>query len=241
LARATKKKSFALVYHGGGPEDFIGIRVECSGLGKEFVSNVSFGRDPEGDLYYKDKSKLTGECRYEVEFQVGSVLSIKIFAGCDSTSSDLIAQFVGTDPASAIGWLSYDERHPEFELKGTWLDYNPLSIEGSRIICRPGSTTVTINLASIYRKVTFNLPTASPLGMDHLGIMTINGDIKSIRPGTKSYVDYNSDRVIFYPQMGSTKMTAYFIPDIVKNEDLYSLGGSEFISDGLTAVWLALS
>lgn len=34
----------ALVYHGGSPQDFIGIRVECPGISKEFVSNIAFGR-----------------------------------------------------------------------------------------------------------------------------------------------------------------------------------------------------
>jgi hypothetical protein len=34
----------ALVYHGGSLQDFIGIRIECSKIGKEFVSNIAFGR-----------------------------------------------------------------------------------------------------------------------------------------------------------------------------------------------------
>ena len=51
--RAQAEKDFAgghshpavaLVYHGGSAQDFIGIRIECSGAGKEFVSNIAFGR-----------------------------------------------------------------------------------------------------------------------------------------------------------------------------------------------------
>lgn len=34
----------ALVYHGGSAVDFIGIRIECPGARKEFVSNIAFGR-----------------------------------------------------------------------------------------------------------------------------------------------------------------------------------------------------
>jgi len=34
----------ALVYHGGSARDFIGIRIECAKAGKEFVSNIAFGR-----------------------------------------------------------------------------------------------------------------------------------------------------------------------------------------------------
>ena len=34
----------ALIYKGGGTQDFIGVRVECAELSKEFVSNIPFGR-----------------------------------------------------------------------------------------------------------------------------------------------------------------------------------------------------
>ena len=41
---AFHQPAVALVYHGGSAQDFIGIRIECAKAGKEFVSNIAFGR-----------------------------------------------------------------------------------------------------------------------------------------------------------------------------------------------------
>jgi hypothetical protein len=32
------------VYYGGSAQNFIGIRIECAKAGKEFFSNIAFGR-----------------------------------------------------------------------------------------------------------------------------------------------------------------------------------------------------
>ncbi|KDR79308.1 hypothetical protein GALMADRAFT_243253 [Galerina marginata CBS 339.88] len=223
----------ALVYHGGAAVDFIGIRIECSKAGKEFVSNIAFGRDPEGELYYNDIKALSGLGKYEIQFQVGQVLQIVI----RNPNQGIVATFVGPDPASAIGWLTFDADHPEVPLVGNWGDYNAFDV-ASVISCNPGSTDVTVSLASLSKKVTFKLPRASVKGMNHMGTTTIKS-IDDISNGTRSMVDFDADRVLFYPQVGSKVMTGYFIPAVQDKADLVALGQQAFISSGPNAVWQA--
>jgi len=221
----------ALVYHGGSAVDFIGIRIECAKAGKEFVSNIAFGRDPEGDLYYNDIKALAGVGKYEIQFKVGQVLQIVI----RNPNGGHVATFVGRDPASAIGWLEFDADHPNVPLVGNWNDYNALDVN-SVITCAAGSTDVTISLDSLAKKVTFKLPRASVKGMNHKGTTTVTS-VKMIPNGTRSMVDFDSDRILFYPQIGSKVMTAYFIPEIEVKADLEALGHQAFISSSANAVW----
>ncbi|KAF9036394.1 hypothetical protein BJ165DRAFT_1533220 [Panaeolus papilionaceus] len=225
------KPASALVYHGGSPQDFIGIRIECSGVRKEFVSNIAFGRDPKGNLYYNDVNSLTGECSYSVEFNVGSVLSIVV-----TKNGTDVAQFVGKDPASAIGWLSFDADHPEVPLKGSWLPYDPMEVS-SDIICAAGSTSCSISLQSAGKKVTFALDKASAKGMNHVGVMCIKAKLADIPNGTRSIVDFDPDRILFYPTSGQSNLTAFFIPHVDSKADLTAMGSNSFISNGATAVW----
>jgi len=221
----------ALVYHGGSAVDFIGIRIECAKAGKEFVSNIAFGRDPEGELYYNDISQLAGIGKYEIQFKVGQVLQIVI----RNPNNGIVATFVGADPASAIGWLEFDADHPEVPLRGNWNDYKALDV-ASVIKCAPGSTDVTISLDSLAKKITFKLPRPSVKGMNHMGTTTISS-VNDIPNGTYSMVDFDADRVLFYPQVGSKTMTGYFIPAVKEREDLVALGHQAFISSSANAVW----
>jgi hypothetical protein len=221
----------ALVYHGGGAVDFIGIRIECPKAHKEFVSRVPFGRDPEGELYYHDIKDLTGFGKYEILFQVGEVLQIVI----RNPNNGIVATFVGQDPAKAIGWLQFDADHPDVPLIGDWKDYNGFDVP-STIKCDKGSTDVTISLPSLSKKVTFKLLSSCVNGISHDGTTTVS-DINNISNGTLSMVDFDADRVLFYPKTGSTTMTAYFIPEIEEEADLVALGKQSFISTSAIAKW----
>jgi len=182
-------------------------------------------------LYYSDIKKLVGFNKYAIQFKVGEVLQIDIF----TPNNDPVACFVGPDPASAIGWLTFDADHPDVPLVGNWKDYKAVDV-ASTITCTIGTTDVTISLDSLDKKVTFKLPSACVKGMNHAGTTTIKS-VKDIKNGTYSMVDFDADRVLFYPKIGSSDMTAYFIPSIQEKADLVALGGQKFISSSANALW----
>jgi len=192
---------------------------------------ISLLADPEGELYYNDIKELAGRGKYEIQFQVGQVLQIVI----RNPNNGIVATFVGADPASAIGWLSFDADHPEVPLIGNWNDYKALDVD-SVISCDPGSTDVTISLGPLSKKVTFKLSSPSVKGMKHSGTTTIVS-VDVIPNGTRSIVDFDADRVLFYPKIGSKEMTGYFIPAIQDKADLVALGHQSFISSSAIAEW----
>ncbi|KIJ36142.1 hypothetical protein M422DRAFT_261469 [Sphaerobolus stellatus SS14] len=223
----------ALVYRGGNAQDFVGLRIESQALSVAFVSNISFSRDPLGDLYYRDVRDLADDCSYDIYFKVGEVLSVT-FYGDDPNSP--FAQFVSRDLASALGWLSYYVGNTSVQTQGTWQSYIVVNIV-AKLFCRSRETSAEIDLTPIEKTVKFSLPFKA--------LSTIIQSRRHPQPqvpqerfnGHKDIVDYNADRILFYPQTGKSEMTAYFIP---REEGGASFEGQQFISDSPTATWSVL-
>ncbi|KAF8327296.1 uncharacterized protein EI90DRAFT_1840761 [Cantharellus anzutake] len=195
-------------------------------------------QDPVGTLFYNDINDIRGKTKYNVIYSDASVKNedaavIVQFFGNNKSQGNFYAEFVGRDPARTVWWIVDGTAHRG----GEW---HPLKLTTSTAFVekRGNENEVNITLATLGKQVSFDLPAgyASGKNISVWGNLSTN-DIKKIKKGTKSVVNYNDDRILFYPQNGSKDLTAVFFPLETKDSDATALGNFRWVSTDQVAVW----
>ncbi|KAF8325387.1 uncharacterized protein EI90DRAFT_3128739 [Cantharellus anzutake] len=215
-----------------------GVRIEAPEILKEFIDNVAYGRDPVGTLFYNNIDDIRGKTKYNVIYSDTSVKDenaavIVQFFGSNENQGNFYAEFVGRDPARTVWWIVDGTTHKG----GEW---HPLKLTTSTAFVgkKSNENKVNITLAAIGKQVSFDLPAGYGTGknISVWGNLSTN-DIKKIKKGTRSVVDYNNDRILFYPQNRSKDLTAVFIPLETKDSDATALGNFRWVSPDEAALW----
>jgi len=213
-----------------------GVRIEAPEIMKEFVDKVTYGRDPVGTLFYNDIGDIQGTTKYNVIFSDSSVSDadacvIVQFFG--STQGKFYAEFVGKNPSRSVWWIVDGTKHSG----GDW-NLLKLVTSTSYVYKRSTESKVTITVGPIGKQVTFDIPSGQDTGknVSVYGNLSTNALAKLVK-GTKNVVNWNNDRIVLYPQNGSTDMTAVFIPLETRDADVTALGNMRFVSSDQIAIW----
>jgi len=198
----------ALFFAGNiGGRTTYGLRIEAPSIQKEFVDDVHFGKDPEGLLYVNDPKELSGNMNYNIFYTSKSTpanqraVVIKFFK--PGNPGRIVAQFLARNPPAMLDYY-------EDNKSGSWADYKALSGH-AELVKEAYSSTVTIRIDGISRKVTFNVTDSSSRRLSISGSLTFKNET-NLRAGTTNVVNTNSDRIVFYPYRGSSDFTAVFFP-----------------------------
>ncbi|KAF8325395.1 uncharacterized protein EI90DRAFT_3156946 [Cantharellus anzutake] len=210
-----------------------GVRIEAPEILKEFVDGVAFGKDPVGTLFYYNIDDINGKTRYNVIHSDSSVekddvaVIVQFFGNVDN-QGNFYAEFVGRDPARTVKHLVDGTKHKG----GSWHSLK-LTKATALVQKKIWETEIKITIASIDKQTSFRLPAGVSAGniISVWGNLSINR-INKIGNGTKSVVDYNNDRILFYPDnlhppFHPKDLTAVFIPFKAKDSDANALGKDE--------------
>ncbi|KAF9512549.1 hypothetical protein BS47DRAFT_1345328 [Hydnum rufescens UP504] len=197
------------------------------------VDNVAWGKDPEGTLFFNDIKDLDNDptddddwSHYNVYYNTGVEASqqavvVQFYA---DTQGSFFAEFVGKDPSRAVTY-TLEAR------KGRFL---PLNSGGAsaHVKKKSSESKVTVKIAAIGKQVTFNVPNNSAAqDIDVWGNLTFK-KLSDLKSGTLSVVNYNDDRILFYPTNGQQAMHA-----ITTAADATALGAFNFVTSSATATW----
>jgi len=203
------------VKYGLNKSDLYGLRLEAPDIMLEFKDNVNLGTDPAGDLFFYDVRDFTemGEpktCYYKVlqlqkDIPERRALHVKFYLEKGGDSAP-IAEFLALDPKDALnGW-----KQIAVECEGKWEKLKSAASVASLYKPTTG-TELTIKIEPIGKRVTFT-PSPPIIGLVSLwGNLTFK-DLKQLTNSKAKWVDYNSDRIIFYEtEYDSKDFAAYFI------------------------------
>jgi len=220
----------ALFYWGEGTTR--GVRLEVPGIMKEFIDNVAFGRDPEGTLFFNHVEDIDGDAKYNVFYNTNvtsdeQAVVVQFFI---STQDHFYAEFVGKDPSRAVQYTT--DSH-----KGSWAVVDQASAS-AHVKKYSSESTITITIASIQKAVSFDVPdNSAEKSVDVHGSISFK---KLANLKSDSVVNYNDDRILFYPETVSKDLTAVFIPVEATAADATALGDFSFRSSTPIAKWTDL-
>jgi len=237
---AKKYKNYApaaaLFYWDNGATH--GVRVEAPSILKEFVDNVAWGKDPEGTLFFNEIKDLDNDptdeddySHYNVYYNTGVQASqqavvVQFYA---DTQGSFFAEFVGKDPSRAVTY-TLEAR------KGRFLPLNSGSAS-AHVKKKSSESKVIVKIAAIGKEVIFDLPNNfAAQDIDVWGNLTFK-KLSDLKSGTLSVVNYNDDRILFYPTNGEQAMHAIFIPIETTAADATALGAYNFVTSTATAKW----
>ncbi|KAJ3515027.1 hypothetical protein NLJ89_g2021 [Agrocybe chaxingu] len=185
------------------------MRLEVPSLMREFKDKMTVGRDPEGYLFYNHVEDLDLErgTRYIM------------FPNTYRTKQDhaVVVQFFHNDPSKCYAQFIAKDENLTVDYcidNGNVGEWTQL-VQGcshAKIRKYSDENTVTLTAAPIGKKATFqlnndqNIPeTWGELIFKHISDLNTPG-------GTKGFVDFTPDRVLFYPKQMNPEFTAIFIP-----------------------------
>ncbi|KAF9512548.1 hypothetical protein BS47DRAFT_1363099 [Hydnum rufescens UP504] len=227
---AKKYKNYApaaaLFYWDNGATH--GVRVEAPSILKEFVDNVAWGKDPEGTLFFNDVKDLDNDPPMTTTGATTTQQAVVVQFYAD-TQGSFFAEFVGKDPSRAVTYI-LEAR------KGRFLPLNSGSAS-AHVKKKSSESKVTVKISAIGKEVTFNVPDNSAAqDIDVWGNLTFK-KLSDLKSGTLSVVNYNDDRILFYPTNGQQAMHAIFIPIETTAADATALGTYYFVTSSATATW----
>ncbi|KAF8144530.1 hypothetical protein K438DRAFT_1992690 [Mycena galopus ATCC 62051] len=121
--------------------------------------------------------------------------------------------------------------------KGSWNELKAGSA-AAHIKKQSNESSITVTINAIGKIVKF------PVGRKERQDTEINvrgnllfKNISKLTSGTMSLVDYNNDRILFFPKSKSKDFTAVFIPVELNKADALALGSLDFESNGADATW----
>ncbi|CAA7263073.1 unnamed protein product [Cyclocybe aegerita] len=185
------------------------MRLEVPSLMREFKDQMTVGRDPEGYLFYKNVDDLDLE-RSSRYIMFPNVYKTK-------TDHAVVVQFFHNDPSKCYAqFIAKDENITvDFCIDngktGTWTKL----VQGSahaKLKKYSDEDTVTLTVPAIGKQATFELKgdqsipeTWGEISFKHLSEL-------STPSGSRSFVDFSPDRLLFFPKQQNADFTAVFIP-----------------------------
>jgi hypothetical protein len=97
-------------------------------------------------------------------------------------------------------------------------------------------STATLVISPIGKKCTFDISNSKGTAIDAWGNVIFK-DYDNLKSGNTSVINYNNDRILLYPENGSTAMTAVFIPIETSAADITALGGFNFVTKDAVGKW----
>jgi len=222
----------ALFYWGEG--NTYGVRLEVPGIMKEFIDNVAFGRDPEGTLFYNHIEDIDGDAKYNIFYNtdVTSNEQAVVVQFFSQTQGHFYAEFVGRDPSRAVQYTV--DSHV-----GSWAVLDQASA-CAHVKKYSSEKTVTITIPSVQMQVSFDVPSdPDEKAIDIHGTIAFK-KLANLKYGARSIVNYNNDRILFYPERVTNDLTAVFIPVEATAKDATALGDYYFLSSTPTAEWFGI-
>jgi len=116
--------------------------------------------------------------------------------------------------------------------------FKPFAVQKNtaKVTKDPNSDTVVFSAKAAGYDTTWRVLTnANKVAVDQTGKFLIK-DIPAVRAGKTSYIDYNDDRILFYPQVHSTDFSAVFLPKIPLGGDVHALKGGSIGFTGASRV-----
>lgn len=195
------------------------VRVEATDIRKEFVDVAEFGTDPEGNLFYNDLSKLNGPVDYrfwyntDVTDDEAAVVAQFYVKG----ATEFIAEFIGKDPARVVKDIVSGHT-------GHWRPFD-FQENTATVTKSANDSTVTLRVAVSGQVATWSVASnASRVSINQAGRVLIKNS-NAIGAGQTSYVDYDDDRILFYPNVHSPDFSVVFLPLIPDGGDVHALKG----------------
>ncbi|KAF8816736.1 hypothetical protein BYT27DRAFT_7333192 [Phlegmacium glaucopus] len=184
-----------------------GFRVYATSIMREFVDGISFGRDPEGILFYSalsDTSSKVGTVYYNVFYNSETPMAIRV--DFLTTADDSETRFAS--------FLTKDANNIETNLlqngSGTWGEQQ-IGTCSANMYKVTGSKTVTLTLEPIGKTATFDvIDNSKKPGININGVFHFNL-IDSLKD--TSVANYTSDRLLFYPSGNTDQLVGVFFPN----------------------------
>ncbi|CAA7263077.1 unnamed protein product [Cyclocybe aegerita] len=184
------------------------MRLEVPSLMREFKDRMTFGRDPEGYLFYKDVDDLDPDqsSRY---IMFPNVYKTK-------TEHAVVVKFFHNDPSRCYAqFIAKDENMTvDYTIDNGQMGIWTTLVQGSaQAMIKKASdeNTVTLTVPAIGKKATFELNTDQSIKT--WGEISYKRLSELTTPaGSCSFVDFNPDRLLLFPKMQSPDFTAVFIP-----------------------------
>lgn len=231
----TFKKSCgaAVLYYWGDGADH-GLRLECITVMKEFLNNVKFGSDPEGLLFYNENSDFNFESDEKVDYktfyntETPMVIRTEFYLQSDSTEKKPFATFITNSDKTSRVIPSHLQNG-----SGIWQDLK-IGINFCKIHKVTNDSTVTLRVLPLGKKVTFRVTDNSKQSkIETTGLLYCH-NITDLQ-GSDALVNYDDDRIIFYPAGGTSYQALFFA-----NERLLIDNQHQSDADRPKATWSSL-
>jgi len=221
----------------------LGVRIEAPSILREFSNNIAFGTDPPGYLFFDDLDDLgtlaePGSAYFNVlhNTNVAATQQALVIQFFFKTQGSFFAEFIAKDPRSIAQKILVDGASAP---QGTWKVLDA-STTTARIKKPKSETEIIIEMKSIGKKVSYTVPSAfagQVASIKAAGTLTFQ-NLSKLKAGTKSYVDHNNDRILFYPQRNySDELTAVFLLIETTDMKINALGDYTFTATTPIATW----
>ncbi|KAF8163669.1 hypothetical protein B0H34DRAFT_696355 [Crassisporium funariophilum] len=203
------------------------IRVVAPTIMREFSDGINLGRDPEGFLFFHSDRlgilNTKAQSRYSVYHNSNTTTDQRAvlvqFFTMDPNKPE--AQFLAKDPNQTVNWTLVSR-------VGNWSTLEEGSA-AAHVRKASNSSEMTINVGPIGKYATFKTSGGDGKSVDVWGTFSFK-TLSALKPGPHAtYADYNSDRIIFYPDSGwtgSADFSGFFIP--LETEPAKALGDMSF-------------
>jgi len=201
-------------------------RIEATEIRMEFVDVAEFGTDPDGQLFYNNLSDLSGPMDYRYWHNSGTLdkEAAVVAQFYKKGASDFVAEFVGKDPARTV-------KDTVVGHTGNWRPFT-FQENAATITKSLGSTTMTLSVAVSNQRATWTVPdNAKSVTINQSGKVLIK-NLSEISAGKTSYIDYNDDRILFYPKVHSSDFSVVFLPIISTGGDFHALHNQQVGTNG---------
>jgi len=195
------------------------VRIEATVIRKEFVDVAEFGTDPEGLLFYDDINQLNGPVDYRFWYNTGTLddEAAVVAQFYKKGTRTFVAEFIGKDPARTV----------TDTVTGHTGHWGPFSFQENtaRVYKAANSSNISLTVDVTGQVATWSVGSnAGQIAINQTG-RTLIKNLNAIRPGQTSFVDYNDDRILFYPGIHSPDFSAVFLPLIPDGGDVHALQG----------------
>ncbi|KLO10809.1 hypothetical protein SCHPADRAFT_906527 [Schizopora paradoxa] len=201
-------------------------RIECTDKRIEFVDVAEFGTDPDGTLFYNNIGDLSGAMDYRFWHNSGTTdEEAAVVAQFYKKGSDVfVAEFVGKDPARTVKDTVVDHT-------GHW---RPFSFQENTaaVSKKAGSTTMTLSISVSGQRATWTVADSAKNTVINQSGKVLIKNLGEIGAGRTSYIDYNDDRILFYPRVHSPDFSIVFLPIIADGGDFHALHSQQVGTSG---------
>jgi len=177
------------------------VRMQALEIGKQFVGDVTYGRDPKGILFYNDQLDFNipnPDFKYYKHGTTGLV-TIEVYF-YEHGHSDPYARFVARAESSKLPHHTYGEGN------GSWTDFRAGSAY-TQTIRREGATRLNMTFPALNK--TAYLDTAKATKRIDLWGILLFMDVDKL---VNCMAIVNPDIIVFHPQGEPNKNIGLFIP-----------------------------